>query len=100
MKIQKLKFKTWHIFIAAPIIGFGAAAVYTAWEEAEAQRRIQQYFPPIASQHDHCRYPYRASNPPGGCDNSDIACPLEIKGGSCEGYVPTTRETSPWIGSQ
>lgn len=34
--------------------------------------------------HSQCQYPARATNPPDGCDNSDPACPAEIKGGSCE----------------
>lgn len=47
--------------------------------------------------HSQCQYPYRASNPVDGCDNSDPACPLEIKGGSCESYVPTPEEITPYI---
>lgn len=39
---------------------------------------------------DHmvCQYPYRLTNPPNGCDNSDPACPEEIKGGTCPSFKP------------
>lgn len=47
--------------------------------------------------HSVCQYPYRLSNPENGCDNSDPACPLEIKGGSCENYQPTEKELEPWV---
>lgn len=30
--------------------------------------------------HSGCQYPFRATNPPDGCDNSDPACPELIKG--------------------
>lgn len=33
--------------------------------------------------HSQCQYPTRTTNPPDGCDNSDPACPAEIKGGNC-----------------
>lgn len=46
--------------------------------------------------HSVCQYPYRLSNPANGCDNSDPACPLEIKGGTCENYQPTEKELEPW----
>jgi len=52
-----------------------------------------------AFDHSNCQYPYRASNPLNGCDNTDPACPLEIKGGTCEGYNPTPKQLAPWVGS-
>lgn len=51
---------------------------------------------PTPFDHSVCQYPQRVSNPANGCDNSDPACPLEIKGGSCENYVPMEAETVPW----
>lgn len=33
--------------------------------------------------HFQCQYPLRTTNPVNGCDNSDPACPAEIKGGTC-----------------
>lgn len=52
---------------------------------------------PVVFDHSNCQYPDRASNPPDGCDNTDPACPLEIKGGSCDNYVPPEAETAPWV---
>ena len=39
--------------------------------------------------HSDCQYPYRATNPSDGCDNSDPACPELIKGAlSCPSDQP------------
>lgn len=40
--------------------------------------------------HSNCQYPFRESNPPDGCDNSDPADPLTVtKGGSETSGVQT-----------
>lgn len=39
--------------------------------------------------HSGCQYPFRATNPSDGCDNSDPACPELIKGALyCPSDVP------------
>lgn len=45
--------------------------------------------------HMQCQYPTRATNPLDGCDNSDPACPAEIKGGSCPKVDLTSTNTVP-----
>ena len=47
--------------------------------------------------HSQCQYPNRLSNPANGCDNTDPACPAEIKGGTCENYQPTEQELAPYV---
>lgn len=45
----------------------------------------------------HCQYPYRTTNPPGGCDNSDPCDPTRAgKSGDGE-CLPTTTHKAPQI---
>lgn len=47
--------------------------------------------------HMQCQYPTRSTNPANSCDNSDPACPAEIKGGSCEPNKVSAPITSPIV---
>jgi hypothetical protein len=51
----------------------------------------------VVFDHNLCQYPNRLSNPPNGCDNSDIACPEEIKGGNCVTNTPNEAIPAPPI---
>lgn len=46
-----------------------------------------------AFDHMTCQYPSRQSNPVDGCDNTDPACPEEIKGGTCKPHVEAKDKT-------
>ena len=45
--------------------------------------------------HTQCQYPNRLTNPANGCDNSDPACPAEIKGGLCDNLQQITENIEP-----
>jgi hypothetical protein len=47
--------------------------------------------------HSGCQYPYRTTNPPNGCDNSDPCDPTKTKGGSgdCDDVTPIPPIQSP-----
>lgn len=80
----------WNNVIAPGLIIAGAVAVFIALTIFMINDQ------PVGAEqtpfdHASCQYPYRLSNPVDGCDNSDPACPAEIKAGIC----PATPDQDP-----
>lgn len=79
------------------IINIAVAVIWGGLFALQVVSRTQAESAAVVFDHSQCQYPDRLSNPANGCDNSDPACPLETKGGSCENYQPTAQEIAPWV---
>lgn len=64
---------SWAIFVTLSLIAIGFMVGTLVYSDMKTFDHMQ------------CQYPYRSTNPPNGCDNSDPCDPLDaIKGGSGE----------------
>jgi hypothetical protein len=87
MEISMGRTKRFLILIGLVFLNFAISIVMPMPKQPEASEE--------PFNHNLCQYPYRTTNPPNGCDNSDPCDPENVKTGS--GYCENNNENHPLI---